>query len=235
MSARSDKLFQRGRRKDKNSLARKAETKKTRKRALIVCEGEKTEPLYLNALIRHLGLTTADVRISGECGSAPLSVVKHGKDLLRDDSDYDFVFFVFDRDTHPNYDNAINSIYNLEKKREHKPKTIAAITSVPCFELWFLMHFSMHSRPYDAEGDKSPAACLISDLKQIAGFEDYEKASTDHFTKLLPNINTAKSNSVRRLIDCRNSGERDFHGNPSTKMHLLVSALEEIANDSNDD
>ena len=74
---------------------------------LIVCEGEKTEPHYFKSLIAKLGLMTAEVEICGNCGSAPTSVVKFGNKKLSADPDYDLIFFVFDRDSHIDYDDAL--------------------------------------------------------------------------------------------------------------------------------
>ena len=112
MSAGGDKLFKRRQAKNNKDFARKGETRKVKRRVLIVCEGEKTEPLYLRSLVSHFGLTTAEIYISGEGGSAPKSVVSHGKKILADDSDFEIVLFVFDRDQHTDYDAAIGQVYD---------------------------------------------------------------------------------------------------------------------------
>ena len=67
---------------------------------MIVTEGSKTEPEYFRRLIRELGLTTTSVRITGDGGSAPISVVEYAEDLLKDDPDFEHVFLVFDRVRH---------------------------------------------------------------------------------------------------------------------------------------
>ena len=45
--------------------------------ALIVCEGEKTEPEYLRRLRNALGLNAANISITPANGSDPVSIVRH--------------------------------------------------------------------------------------------------------------------------------------------------------------
>ena len=106
MGSRSDQLFHKRRAKQKQELKRRNATRSARERVLIVCEGEKTEPHYFNSLINSLGLTTAEVEVCGECGSSPNSVVKFGIDKLKLDSDFDQIYFVFDKDSHTSYGSA---------------------------------------------------------------------------------------------------------------------------------
>lgn len=48
-------------------------------KVLIVCEGEKTEPLYFNGLRDHYRLNSTNVEVTGECGPDPLAVFNHAK------------------------------------------------------------------------------------------------------------------------------------------------------------
>lgn len=233
MGARSDKLFQKRRRRSPKDLAREKPKTNERSRALIVCEGAKTEPLYIKALVKHLGLTTADVHVSGDCGSAPINVVKHGHSLLKEDPNYDIIFFVFDKDSHESYETAISQILNFKKMKGFKSKIFMAITSVPCFEIWFLMHYGICNKSYVAAGNKSIADCVISDLKQKPEFATYQKAQQKYFDILKDRLEDAKKNSAKRLEQCQAAGEQENHGNPSTKMHLLVEELEKIATEGN--
>ena len=99
MGSRSDQLFhkRKAERKRKNKFTKKQLSSRTR--VLIVCEGEKTEPSYFKFLRKKLDLTAADIVVSGESDSAPGSVVKFGRDKLKMDPDYQYVFFVFDKDS----------------------------------------------------------------------------------------------------------------------------------------
>ena len=80
---------------------------------LIVCEGEKTEPNYFKQLIQEERLSSANIVITGECGSDPVSVVKHSIALYKERKKeknpatlYDRVYCVIDRDSHSNFSKA---------------------------------------------------------------------------------------------------------------------------------
>lgn len=232
MVSRSDKLFQKRKPKKVKDLTRRKATRSERARVLILCEGEKTEPLYLKSLVDSLGLTTADVEVCGECDSAPTSVVEFGKEKLTSDSDFEFIYFVFDRDSHGDYDKALNAIKGLQSQTRFKGKTVAAITSIPCFEIWFLLHFEEHKRPYNAGRSKSPCGNLISTLKKETEFNNYEKSNSSYFELLHGRLPQAKINAHRTLTQGLESGESKHHVNPSTLMHILVDRLEKIAKES---
>jgi hypothetical protein len=200
-----------------------------RRRVLIVCEGAKTEPIYLKTLVASLGMTTAQVEVSGEGDPAPTSVVNFGESKFKDDPDFDLVFFVFDRDSHKDYDAALLLVENLQKQPEFKGKVVAAITSIPCFEIWFLLHFEAHARPYEKGGRKSACGNLIAVLKGKKGFENYSKGRGDHFELLHGRLPQAKINAARTLKQLREVGAPEHHGNPTTLMHTLVDALEKVA------
>ena len=231
MGSRSDQRFKKRKAQKAASLARAKATKPFQRRALIVCEGEKTEPLYIEALVSHLGLTTAEVKVCGKSGSAPTNVVEYGIRELQADDDYEFVYFVIDRDCHADYDQAIGRVYGIAKSRKYKSKTIEVISSVPCFEVWFLMHFEAYARPHDKGGGKSPCGNLISSLQEKPGFEDYSKGEGTYFDQLSHIFDEAKRNSLNRLEESIKSGDRKHHGNPTTLMHQLIDGLEDIARD----
>ena len=196
---------------------------------LIVCEGEKTEPHYFKSLIAKLGLTTAEVEICGNCGSAPTSVVKYGNKKFSADPDYDLIFFVFDRDSHTDYDDALALIQSYRNQRKYGNKSFSAITSNPCFEVWFLMHFEPFTKPCAAGGGKSPCGNWISILKRKPGFQDYKKGQRQHFKLLSSRLHNAKSYAAQVLSQHQATGEPEHQGNPHTFVHKLVDTLEYMA------
>ncbi|HIJ84198.1 MAG TPA: RloB domain-containing protein [Magnetococcales bacterium] len=212
-------------------MARKQGTRKRRSRVLISCEGEKTEPLYLKDLINDLRLTT--VEICEHQGSAPISVVESGIKAFDADHDFDYVFFVFDRDRHSTYQDALDKIDGFGKKKITKNKTVKAITSIPCFEIWFLLHLSYSAKPYAPAGNKSPCDCLISDLERKQYFKGYEKGKKSYFSLLREKLDTAKTNSKRLLKEGLKSSESRHSANPSTLMYELVDSLERVAKEYN--
>ena len=228
MGSRSDQLFHRRKRKKVRDYERAKKLLPERSRVLIVCEGEKTEPLYFKFLRNKLGLT-ATVEVSGESDSAPSKVVKFGKKKIKLDLDYEYVFFVFDKDSHADYDTALSWIRDMKSQRNYKNISISAITSNPCFELWFLLHLRQFATPCAAGGGNSACENLRSVLRQQPGFEDYKKGEQKHFKLLYEKLHVAKKRSAQLLAQCQSAGEYKHHGNPSTYVHELVGLLENLA------
>lgn len=213
-------------------LRRPKPTRTELDRILIVTEGSKTEPLYFRMLIKELDLTTAKVQIVGDGGSAPISVVNEAKRRLQSDRDFEQIYCVFDRDRHQSYNEALTAITVLADSREFKGKAVRAITSVPCFEFWYLLHVSNSRKPYEgAATGGSPADALLKDLRCAHPcFKDYGKAEcASFFDEIAANRGNALTNAEAFLAQAREEGAKIFHENPSTRVHIVVRALMGIA------
>lgn len=201
--------------KFKKLLQRKSAGPK-KKNALIICEGEKTELHYFVDLRKELCLMPSDVAVMpSPKGSAPISVAESAFEIARDKNGpkYNDIFCVFDKDTHPRYEEAIQKIRNTKFKNT----TIHEITSVPCFEYWFLLHFEETTKPFDAKQ-------LKSELRRnhIPG---YEENMANIFTQTKHRLNTAITRAKRIEAECKKT-ETD---NPSTKVHKLVAYLQNLS------
>jgi len=212
----------------KHKLTRHEPTIQERQRVLIICEGRKTEPLYLKAFIDSVELTTGRIKIYGNQSdnSAPINIVNFGIDKLSEDPNFDKIYFVFDRDTHATYDSALVQIEKLKKTWEDK--TIMAITSFPCFEIWFLLHFKTHGKQYGFNGNTSPCTHLISELKKIPVFSKYKKGHRNYFNILKDRMDIARNNSKITLEQSKQYCQSPHHADPSTLMHELISGIEEV-------
>jgi len=221
----SDDLFHKRKAIRAYQLARRKSRRASYAKVLIVCEGEKTEPNYFNGLKDHYGLNSANVEVCGECGSDPLSIVEFASDRYREERNagdpFDRVYCVFDKDTHTSYQSAIDRI-----KRATPKRTFFAITSVPCFEYWLLLHFQYTTKPYEPLQGNSAGNQVLRALKAVV--PDYEKGKQDIFPMLLDQIEFAKHNAVRAL-EAGKSGHTD---NPSTHVHELVEYLQQIKGES---
>jgi len=144
------------RRRAARSYARRGPVRQPYDRALIVCEGKKTEPYYFTGLRLHYRLSSANIQIMPANGTDPLSIVSFAEDRL---GDYDRAFCVFDRDGHQNYDTAVAKVAQSMEGRTGK---LVAITSWPCFEFWILLHFSYSAAPFNRAGEKSSFERVIS-------------------------------------------------------------------------
>lgn len=122
-------------------------------RILIVTEGSKTEPLYLEDIRTAYQLHSANVEVQpGLLGTAPIQVVRYAQQLFEEGDlhkgirpkSFDQVCTVFDRDDHDSYFNALNIAQSLDGKLRNddkQPVKFKAIASVPSFELWLLLHY----------------------------------------------------------------------------------------------
>jgi len=83
----SDDLFHKRKAKTARALKRRRARREEYAKVLIVCEGEKTEPLYFVGVRDHYGLNTANIEVSGACGSDPMSVIEYAKQRYREEKD----------------------------------------------------------------------------------------------------------------------------------------------------
>jgi hypothetical protein len=105
-------------------LARKKGTRPPYPRVLIVTEGKKTEPQYLDEIRRQERIPSAHVVVlDSQYGTEPRQIVDYAADLFRERGrEFDRVFAVFDRDEHRTYHDALAAcrditLTNDEKKR----------------------------------------------------------------------------------------------------------------------
>ena len=188
--------------------------------ALIVCEGEKTEPEYLKGLRAAINLNPANIRIVTADGSDPVSIVRHAIALHRQASgEFDRVFCVFDKVGHANYQEALDLIANspLGKKG-----ILAAITSVPCFEIWVLLHYAYSTAPIVAAGGRSAGENAIAAVRRH--LPEYEKAFDGVFEEIWPLLDTAIRHADRLAVHNRDSRS----DNPATSVQELVKYLRSL-------
>jgi hypothetical protein len=181
---------------------------------LMVCEGEKTEPQYFDRFIEVFNLSSANVRTHHPKSTDPKSLVDVAIEALEADPDLDKAFCIFDRDSFPQF------VPSLRRVRDHalgKQRKLIAVPSVPCFELWFALHFRYSAKSYVAGGNRSPCDNLIRDLpKELANYKKEDQI----FDFLYPHMNKAIKNAERLF------NERDTtKGDPLTSVHDLVKYL----------
>ena len=141
------------RERQKRQLERKLGRRASYDRILIVSEGSKTEPNYFREIRSAYRLHTANVEVRpSERGTAPIQVVQYARELFEIGDRYrniqprafEQVYAVFDRDDHASYFDALRLAESLDGKLRNDAKQVVrfkAIASVPCFELWLLLHY----------------------------------------------------------------------------------------------
>ncbi|WP_275100174.1 RloB family protein [Sedimenticola hydrogenitrophicus] len=219
----SDDLFHKRRKKAEKSLKRSQAKRDAYDRVLIVCEGEKTEPHYLQELIDHLKLNSANVLVDGRSSSSPDKVWQYAKERYREAERrgdvFDRVYCVIDRDSHTTFDQTLVEI------RKSRPNGVFHATpSVPCFEYWVLLHFDYKTAPYTRTGSNSPCDCVIADLKRY--MPGYTKGDKGVFYQIMSDTDRAIALSKLTLAEAHKTGT----DNPTTLMHELVDYLRHLKN-----
>ena len=217
----SDNLFHKRKARKAEDLTRRKAKREPYAKVLIVCEGEKTEPFYFEGLISHYQLNSANIEVTGECGSVPINIVEHANQRYQQEDRagdaFDKVYCVFDKDRHETYDAALENI-----ARCSPPDTFVAINSVPCFEYWLILHFHYTTRPYENLPENSGANQLLGELLEV--MPEYKKGHKDVFFQLFDSLEYAKANAKRALIEAH----KCHTDNPSTCVQDLVEYLQTI-------
>ena len=218
----TDDLFHKRKSREAESLRRQAAKRAPYDVVLIVCEGAKTEPYYFKGLREHLRLNNANIVITDKkTGTDPLSVVNLAIKEFNKDPYYDRVYCVFDKDKHTTYPAALEKIRSTPRL---KKATLHAIISVPCFEIWLLLHFTYTTRSFSAAGDVSNCDLVETELKKhITG---YQKGSRNIFELVKDKLDNAITHAKRLDAFHQTSGT----DNPSTKVHELVEYLQDLRN-----
>lgn len=218
----------------KNKSFKRAKTSRPFKKLfLIACEGEKTEPNYIDDLVKQ---EKAKRRIA--VGSKVLFVNHQHTDpsgVLEDllsDSAYESAeqrWIVIDRDaveniksengghTQENFDNAL-----LKASKED----VGVAYSNPCFELWLILHFEYRDSASSRIDVQRKALELLKKNKLLKAGDsiDILKAKKGLFTEL----------GEKRLATAVKFAEKlykkngDTRNNPCTTFYQLINAIQDF-------
>ena len=204
-------------RNNSDYFRRQTKTRETRKRFLIVCEGEKTEVNYFKAFTVPKKI---EVRVKGE-GKNSLSLVEKAIqiiDNLKKDDSFDQIWCVFDKD------NCSKEQFN-QAERLAKENNIKIAYSNEAFEIWFILHFQY----LDIATSRSEYLTILTKQMQKYGLlneqEKYEKNREDMYEKLKPYQRTAITNAAKLIQDRDEAKKHPFDANPSTTVQELVQEL----------
>lgn len=191
------------------------------RRAIVVCEGEKTERLYFNAIRQSLRLPTLRVRVIHPEGTDPLTIVRAAVDeKLTQINDQawvggDLAWVVFDGDEH-RFANPARWNDAIQLARGNH---IQLAISNPCFELWYLLHFQAQTANLArAQARRRLDAYLGRYQKSMILWPDPLEART----------NTAVARAIQLSERAGQNGLPEF-SNPSTGVHKLVLSLLSLA------
>ena len=206
-------------------LRRRTAQRQPADRLLIVCEGEKTEPQYLNEIRQSLRLSSANVQVRPATGgTAPMQVVEYAETLFSKGNrslgiaarSFDRIVAVFDRDDHSSYHAALDKAASLNERMTNDEKVrvpFDAVASVPCFELWLLLHFEAVLAPLHRD----------EVVQRLRGhLPSYEKGQPGLWRLTKDIVGTA----MQRATALKEAGHTARDGQaPFTGMHGLVDRL----------
>jgi hypothetical protein len=183
---------------------------------VVFCEGERTEPEYLNALKRQPSVrdvAAVDLRVeTGQGGSVPRTLVAMATGARRraidEDAEIDEFWCVFDVEwprNHPGLDQAV---------QEAHANDIQLAISNPCFELWLILHFQDHA----AWLDNTQARRL---RRHLDGSSDKGLQAA----RYMPLTADAARRAAELDTRHQQNGTTFPHDNPSSGMHRLLTAV----------
>ncbi len=161
------------------SFERRGRRYKPQPLSLIVCEDSTSCLNYLGDVSRHFR-SFAQVEISHGGMTDPLGIVKHAASRKRS---FDKVFCAIDRDSHANFDDAIQLSRQVG---------VEVIASYPCYEYWLLLHFTRSRAPFASTDRYSAGELAVRELRKHDQMADYAKGSSKRvFDLLLPRLGNA--------------------------------------------
>ena len=196
--------------------ARGATSRSPKRRLLVVCEGEVTEPWYIEEFVRKTRNATVKVQIHGEHGD-PRKLVEMAKSekqqarsLAKQQGDdflaYDEVWCAFDRDQHERFEDA------CQMARDNQ---LELAVSNPCIELWLLLHFR-----------NSPGARHRRDVKKMLKKFLPNYGKRDNFERVADLIDQATERA--RRLDQKAEEMNEAFRNPTTGFYRLIESISRV-------
>ena len=201
------------RRKRVRRPARRAATRSPRRRLLVVCEGECTEPDYIRGYERQVRNVTVEIEISRDRGDPKkiVEIAKEHSSRVRAEAkrlddphlDFDEIWCVFDRDDHERFHDACTMA---------RDNGFELAISNPCVELWLLLHFR-----------DSPGAQHRDQVSRMLRryLPDYDKRLD--FADVAKGVAEATARAHRLEADAEEMGESGR--NPSTGFYRLTNSI----------
>jgi hypothetical protein len=188
-----------------------------RKRVVVICEGEKTEPTYLRLLNIRTREALIELEIVDEPATNPKKLVERACSLNRaaakeqrrtkdPNARIDEIWCVFDVDEH---------VLLREACQQALDNRVRLAVSNPSIEVWFLLHF----QDQWAHIHRHEALRVLRDHlpRYDKGFVDVED--------LLGRFDAARSRAQRLDVKHQGDGTQFPDNNPSSDLWKLVQSL----------
>jgi len=195
----------------------------------IYCEGEKTEPNYIEDYIkrhcegfrliqvRRIGYDET-VKIAKTNKTDPCSLVRMAIREKSVEPRGDEFWCVYDREA----ENKVPEKIHEDAWKMADQNGVKIALSNVCFEFWLLLHQQYTTAAYCSYDD------LFKRSKLTAWYPNYEKGERRAYED--KDIKKAIANAKRLLADAEKSGRGDFpyRMNPFTNIHELIGAINDF-------
>lgn len=198
----------------------------------IYCEGEKTEPNYLNRYIEKFfseNRRLKVVKVEKTKKNTPVQLVEEAIKSKKKSPDGDVFWVVYDRESTHKYSDALHETACSKAKA----KGIKIAFSNVCFEVWLLLHFQNNAKSYFNYDDLRDNSRLREECKK-RGLKNYEKGEQflfDLFTT--DEIKHARKQARRMNSQTKKSAisthTKPYQWNPYTNFHHLLHAIDKFA------
>lgn len=197
-------------------------------RHLIVCEGEKTEPLYFSGMreaLRPEFRNRIHIVVKGT-GLHTTDLLEYALRECRLSSGYDHVWLAYDRD---DFDlNEFDSVAEACIRNSDGTTTFHPLWSNPCVEVWMLLHFGFTT----AEMTSSEAIVRTDAAFQRELKHPYTKTSAGLFEELYSRMPLAEENAKRLMKWHEEQGARlPSKMNSCTALSEIASKLSDYIGD----
>ncbi|MCX8506491.1 MAG: RloB family protein, partial [Alphaproteobacteria bacterium] len=206
-----------------NQFSRRNQAKKSQaKKILVVCEGKKTEVNYFDAIRQARNIPREQIVVKpARYGTHPKNVIDSALTEAEGEN-FDAVYIVFDRDQHKDKEGQfrqhLTKIEQMNKSKSWDKTRFSAILSIPCFELWLVLHFvKVNGVRTSDEMEKL--------LKHPDRLPNYDKSEVNHYDKTKHKINDAEKNA-QSLRDEHDRDHLEIDKYCYTNVDLLVRTLE---------
>lgn len=162
----------------------------------IFCEGEKTEPNYLNSYLLHIGSSNQQsvVRVEKTRKNTPVQLVETAIATKNDRRTLpgDIFWVVYDRENVSKYSDALHA----KARKMADQKGVKVALSNVCFEHWILIHLVDTQAPYSSFDDLKKNSVLVSELKKL-GCDSYEKSNAEIFDLVKHGLDEARARATK--------------------------------------
>ena len=208
-------------RRNIRKLRRSQASREPRRGFVLFCEGLNTEVEYFKAIRRIYSSTLIQWEIYGGVGvpytiaekaierAKSLGLTRHSRSKKDSYEKNDQVWAVFDRDDHPQFEEAVANC---------ETANVRVARSNPCIELWLILH----EQEFDRYEDRHTMQKILAELRP-----EYNPggAKTPDCEDLVKRVDAAERRSETQLR--RRAEEDNPYGNPSITVGRLTREIRE--------